>query len=169
VDVVEDKKQQTLFRELIAAFIYTDGVPREVRADNQKACVDQWELGKPVLKPSTIYMNFPFLDTESAYLSQDAEAPTPIDDLDPEYMALYYLHLMLLTYYGSDQFPYTFHCNPITTFFDTFLSILCDIHNRSLYTMSYDSAASSYKDIKLKPSPKGEGLSPERNIKNSEF
>lgn len=48
VDVVEDKKQQTLFRELIAAFIYTDGVPREVRADNQKACVDQWELGKPV-------------------------------------------------------------------------------------------------------------------------
>lgn len=48
VDVVEDKKQQTLFRELIAAFTYTDGVPREVRADNQKACVDQWELGKPV-------------------------------------------------------------------------------------------------------------------------
>lgn len=48
VDVVEDKKQQTLFRELIAAFIYTDGVPREVRADNQKACVDRWELGRPV-------------------------------------------------------------------------------------------------------------------------
>lgn len=48
ISVVEDKKQQTLFRELIAAFIYTDGVPREVRADNQKACVDQWELGRPI-------------------------------------------------------------------------------------------------------------------------
>lgn len=48
IDVVDDKKQQTLFRELIAAFIYMDGVPREVRGDNQKACVDHWELGSPV-------------------------------------------------------------------------------------------------------------------------
>lgn len=48
IGVVEDKKQQTLFRELIAAFIYMDGVPRAIRSDNQKACVDQWEPGKPV-------------------------------------------------------------------------------------------------------------------------
>jgi len=48
IAVVDDKKQQTLFRELIAAFIYMDGVTREVRGDNQKACVDRWELGSPV-------------------------------------------------------------------------------------------------------------------------
>lgn len=48
IAVVEDKTQQTLFRELIAAFIYMDGVPREIRSDNQKACVDRWEPGRPV-------------------------------------------------------------------------------------------------------------------------
>ena len=48
IAVVDDKKQQTLFRELIAAFIYMDGVPREVRSDNQKACVERWEPGSPV-------------------------------------------------------------------------------------------------------------------------
>ena len=48
IGVVDDKKQTTLFRELIAAFIYMDGVPCEVRSDNQKACVDRWEPGSPV-------------------------------------------------------------------------------------------------------------------------
>jgi len=48
IDVVDDKKQQTLFRELIAAFIYMDGVPRENKGDNQKACVDRWEMRQPV-------------------------------------------------------------------------------------------------------------------------
>ena len=48
VSVVEDKKQETLFRELIAAFIYMDGVPREIKSDNQKACVSRWEPGNPV-------------------------------------------------------------------------------------------------------------------------
>lgn len=48
ISVVDDMKQPTLFRELIAAFIYTDGVPREIKSDNQKACVVRWELGKPV-------------------------------------------------------------------------------------------------------------------------
>jgi transposase len=48
IAVVDDKKQHTLFRELIAAFIYFDGVPREIRGDNQKACVERWELGRPV-------------------------------------------------------------------------------------------------------------------------
>ena len=48
IEVVDDKKQKTLFRELIAAFIYLDGVPREIKGDNQKACVDRWEMGQPV-------------------------------------------------------------------------------------------------------------------------
>lgn len=48
IDVVDDMKQQTLFRQLIAAFIYTDGVPREIRGDNQKVCVDRWEIGLPM-------------------------------------------------------------------------------------------------------------------------
>ena len=48
IDLVDDKKQLTLFRELIAAFIYTDGVPREVKGDNQKVCVVRWEMGQPV-------------------------------------------------------------------------------------------------------------------------
>src|SRR4030066_303149 len=48
IDLVDDKKQPRLFRELIAAFIYTDGVPLEIKGDNQKSCVDRWEMGKPV-------------------------------------------------------------------------------------------------------------------------
>jgi transposase len=48
IEVVDDKKQQTLFRALINAFIYMDGVPREIKSDNQKACVDRWEAGQPV-------------------------------------------------------------------------------------------------------------------------
>jgi hypothetical protein len=30
------------------AFSYLEGVPREIKSDNQKACVDRWELGRPV-------------------------------------------------------------------------------------------------------------------------
>ena len=48
IAVVEDKTQPTMFRALIAAFIYTDGVPLQIRADNQKTCVDQWFPGAPV-------------------------------------------------------------------------------------------------------------------------
>ena len=48
IEVVDDKKQQTLFRELIAAFIYLDGVPREIKSDNQQACGDRWGMGQPV-------------------------------------------------------------------------------------------------------------------------
>jgi len=54
--VVDDKKQQTLFRELIAAFIYLDGVPHEIKSDNQKACVDRWEAGRPVFNSK--YLEF---------------------------------------------------------------------------------------------------------------
>jgi len=48
IEVVDDKKQQTLFRALINSFIYLDGVPIEIRSDNQKACVDRYEAGQPV-------------------------------------------------------------------------------------------------------------------------
>lgn len=48
IEVVEDKTRITLFRCLINAFIYHDGVPKEIKSDNQKACVDKWELGRPV-------------------------------------------------------------------------------------------------------------------------
>jgi transposase len=48
IEVVDDKKQQTLFRALINAFIYHDGVPLEIKSDNQKACVDRHEAGRPV-------------------------------------------------------------------------------------------------------------------------
>jgi len=48
IEVVDDKKQQTLFRVLINTFIYLDGVPLEIKSDNQKACVDRHEAGRPV-------------------------------------------------------------------------------------------------------------------------
>lgn len=48
IEVVDDKTQITLLRCLVSTFIYFDGVPREVKSDNQKACVDRWEQGKPV-------------------------------------------------------------------------------------------------------------------------
>jgi transposase len=56
MDTVDDKTQRTLFRELIAAFIYLDGVPLEVKSDNQKACVDHWEMGRPVFNRN--YLEF---------------------------------------------------------------------------------------------------------------
>ncbi len=48
IEIVDDKKQKTLLRVLINAFIYLDGVPREIKSDNQKACVDRWEMGRAV-------------------------------------------------------------------------------------------------------------------------
>jgi len=48
IEVVDDKKQKTLFRCLINTFTYLDGVPRELKSDNQKACVDRWEIGHAV-------------------------------------------------------------------------------------------------------------------------
>ena len=48
IEVVEDKTQRTLLKSLVNTFVYFDGVPREIKSDNQKACVDRWELGHPV-------------------------------------------------------------------------------------------------------------------------
>lgn len=60
IDVVEDKTQTTLLKCLVNTFIYFDGVTREVKSDNQKACVDRWEQGKPVF-------NRKFLEFASHY------------------------------------------------------------------------------------------------------
>lgn len=48
IEVVENKTQKTLLCALINAFIHLDGVPHEIKSDNQKACVDRWEMGRPV-------------------------------------------------------------------------------------------------------------------------
>jgi transposase len=48
IEVVEDKTQTTLLNCLVSTFIYFDGVPFEIKSDNQKACVDKWECGKPL-------------------------------------------------------------------------------------------------------------------------
>src|SRR5665648_494 len=56
IEVVNDKRQKTLLRALINAFIYLDGVPKEIRSDNQKACVDYWESGRPAF--NSRYLEF---------------------------------------------------------------------------------------------------------------
>jgi len=56
IEVVEDKTQKTLLCALINAFIYLDGVPHEIKSDNQKACVDRWEMGRPVFNAK--YLQF---------------------------------------------------------------------------------------------------------------
>jgi len=48
IEVVEDKTQRTLFECLVHAFMYFDGVAREIKSDNQKGCVDRWECGQPI-------------------------------------------------------------------------------------------------------------------------
>jgi transposase len=48
LEVVEDKTQRTLFECLVHAFMYFDGVARQIKSDNQKACVDRWECGQPI-------------------------------------------------------------------------------------------------------------------------
>ena len=57
---VKDKTQHTLFNCLIESFIYFEGVPKEIKSDNQKACVDRWEMGRPVF-------NAQFLEFASYY------------------------------------------------------------------------------------------------------
>ncbi len=56
LEVVDDKTRKTLLRSLINAFIYMDGVPLEIKSDNQKACVDHWEDGRPVFNKE--YLGF---------------------------------------------------------------------------------------------------------------
>ncbi|MCK9205036.1 MAG: IS21 family transposase [Bacteroidales bacterium] len=48
IELVEDKAQRTLMECLAHAFMYFDGVAREIKSDNQKVCVDRWECGQPI-------------------------------------------------------------------------------------------------------------------------
>lgn len=56
IEIVEDKSQLSLLRAMINAFTYLEGVPRQIRSDNQKACVERWELGRPVFNKT--YLGF---------------------------------------------------------------------------------------------------------------
>jgi transposase len=60
IEVVDDKTQLTLFKCLINTFTYLEGVPRRIKSDNQKPCVDRREFGKPVF-------NARFLDFANHY------------------------------------------------------------------------------------------------------
>lgn len=55
-ELVEDKMQTTLLRCLVNTFSYFDGVPKEIKSDNQKACVDHWELGRAIFNKK--YLEF---------------------------------------------------------------------------------------------------------------
>ena len=56
IEIVDDQTQTTMFTSLICAFDYFGGVPKEIKADNQKACVDRWEAGKPIFNSK--YLQF---------------------------------------------------------------------------------------------------------------
>jgi len=56
MEMVTDMQQNTLLSCLINAFIYFDGVPQEIKSDNQKNCVDRWEDGRPIFNRN--YMSF---------------------------------------------------------------------------------------------------------------
>jgi len=90
VSVVEDKKQSTLFRELIAAFIYMDGVPKEIKSDNQKACVDRWEPGNPIYNRK--YLEFA---TWYRFAPLTITPRRPLENLKAE-RAFYYLEKSFL-------------------------------------------------------------------------
>jgi len=56
IEPVEDMSRSRLLDCLINAFIYLDGVPRQIKSDNQKACVDRWEYGRAVFNKT--YLGF---------------------------------------------------------------------------------------------------------------
>lgn len=56
IELVDNKSQQVLIRAMMNAFVYLDGVPRQIKSDNQRACVDRWERGRPVFNKT--YLGF---------------------------------------------------------------------------------------------------------------
>jgi len=90
ISVVDDKTSRTLLRELIAAFIYMDGVPREIKSDNQKACVDRYEMGKPVFNRK--YLEFA---THYRFIPQSITPGKPTENLKIE-RPFYYLERSFL-------------------------------------------------------------------------
>lgn len=90
IGVVDDKTRRTLLRELIAAFIYFDGVPREIKSDNQKACVDRYELGRAVFNRE--YLEFA---THYRFTPQSITPGKPVENLKIE-RPFYYLERSFL-------------------------------------------------------------------------
>lgn len=90
ISVVNDKSRRTLLRELIAAFIYFDGVPREVKSDNQKACVDRYEMGRAVFNRE--YLEFA---THYRFTPQSITPGKPMENLKVE-RPFYYLERSFL-------------------------------------------------------------------------
>ena len=90
IEVVDDKKQLTLFRCLINAFIYLDGVPLEIKSDNQKACVDRWDIVRPVFNKR--YLEFA---THYRFRPLTITPGNPIENLKVE-RPFYYLERSFL-------------------------------------------------------------------------
>jgi len=90
IEVVDDKKQKTLFRCLINAFIYMDGVVREIKSDNQKACVDRWEMNRVVFNRR--YLEFA---THYRFTPQTITPGNPTENLKVE-RPFYYLERSFL-------------------------------------------------------------------------
>ncbi len=90
IAVASDKKQGTLLRELVAAFIYFDGVPREIKSDNQKACVDRYEMGRAVFNRK--YLEFA---THYRFTPQSITPGKPTENLKIE-RPFYYLERSFL-------------------------------------------------------------------------
>lgn len=90
ISVVDDKTRRTLLRELVAAFVYMDGVPREIKSDNQKACVDRYEMGRAVFNRE--YLEFA---THYRFTPQSITPGKPIENLKIE-RPFYYLERSFL-------------------------------------------------------------------------
>jgi len=90
ISVVNDKTRETLHRELIAAFIYFDGVTREIKSDNQKACVDRYEMGRAVFNRK--YLEFA---THYRFTPQSITPGKPTENLKIE-RPFYYLERSFL-------------------------------------------------------------------------
>lgn len=78
LSVVENKQQTTLLRELIAAFIYMDGIPRAIRSDNQKACVEQWAPGQPVYNKKYLEQSFLMVGVLTTCASMAPQSSGPL-------------------------------------------------------------------------------------------
>ena len=83
IEVACDKTRLTLFKCLINTFTYLEGVPRKIKSDNQKPCVDRREFGKPVF-------NARFLDFATHYhFTPLAITPgKPIENLNVKFIVM---------------------------------------------------------------------------------
>ncbi len=90
IEVVADKSQPTLLGCLIKAFIYMDGIPGQIKSDNQKACVDRWEYGQAVYNKT--YLDFA---THYRFAPMTIHPGKPVENLKIE-RPFYYLETNFL-------------------------------------------------------------------------